>query len=247
MHKTVWLTAEDPFPPEHKWHGWVVAYGADLSPQRLLDAYRKGIFPWYSEGEPIRWCSPDPRAVLPTHLLHIPQRLWREWKRKPFEITADTSFHKVIHACARTPRKWEDGTWITSDMEQAYNRMHDLGYAHSIECWQDSQLVGGLYGLQLGPLFVGESMFYRKSNASKIAFLALCGFALIHNISLIDCQVFTEHLERFGVFEVPRKKYLSWLKVKLPEELPRHQWTFNYDDVNHALITLWNKQKEKSR
>jgi len=242
MRSEVWLQPDDPFPAEKYWQGWVVAYGGDLSPIRLLDAYRKGIFPWYSEGEPIRWCSPDPRAVLPTHLLHIPQRLWREWKRSPFSITADTSFREVIQTCATTPRKGEDGTWITSDIQENYIRLHELGYAHSIECWKDKLLVGGLYGIQLGPLFVGESMFYHVSNASKIAFLALCGFSLLSEIKLIDCQVFSEHLEQFGVFPVPRKKYLSWLKVNIPEHLPTNFWVLDIEKI-HEVLSILKKQK----
>lgn len=246
MRSAVWLKPNDPFPAEKYWQGWVVAYGGDLSPTRLIDAYRKGIFPWYSEGEPIRWCSPDPRAVLPIHLLHIPHRLWREWKKKPFRITADTSFQKVIHECAKTPRKWEDGTWITTDIEQNYIRLHEMGYTHSIECWEDKTLVGGLYGVQLGPLFVGESMFYHISNASKIAFLALCGFSFLHGIKLIDCQVFSEHLEQFGVFAVPRKKYLSWLRVSLPENLPTERWQLDMDKVYEAVLCLKKKRLEQS-
>lgn len=242
MRNVVYLKPEDPFPEEKYWQGWVVAYGGDLSPPRLIDAYRRGIFPWYSEGEPIRWCSPDPRAVLPAHLLHIPRRLWREWKKKPMHITADTSFPDVIRACAKTPRKWEEGTWITPDIEKNYIRLYELGYAHSIECWQDKTLVGGLYGIQLGPLFVGESMFHYISNASKIAFIVLCGFSLLNGIKLVDCQVFSEHLEQFGVFAVPRKKYLSWLKTNLPAHLPTERWWIDIDKVHEVICSL-RKQK----
>ncbi len=238
MRSVVWLNPEDPFPPEKYWQGWVVAYGGDLSSSRLLDAYRKGIFPWYTDGEPIRWCSPDPRAVLPAHSLHIPQRLWREWKKNPFHITADTAFTEVIHACAKTPRKGEDGTWITSDMEKAYIQLHKLGYAHSIECWQEKKLVGGLYGIHLGPIFVGESMFYHVSNASKIAFIALCGYAMLNKIKVIDCQVLTEHLEQFGVFTIPRKTYLSWLKINLPEKLPVDKWQVDIDKIYEVIYLL---------
>lgn len=243
MGKPIWLKSEDPFPPERYWQGWVVAYGGDLSPSRLLEAYRQGIFPWYEEGEPIRWCSPDPRAILPTHRLHIPRRLWRVWKQKPFRITADTAFREVIHACAQTPRKDEDGTWITSDIEKNYIRLHELGHAHSIECWDGTQLVGGLYGICMDTLFVGESMFHRTTNASKIAFLGLCGFALLHNIKLIDCQVFSEHLEQFGTLLIPRHIYLNWLRANLPENLTRRQWNLDENQVHEALVDLRKHQK----
>ncbi|HOV32761.1 MAG TPA: leucyl/phenylalanyl-tRNA--protein transferase [Candidatus Hydrogenedens sp.] len=231
MQKPVWLKPEDSFPPEKYWQGWITAYGGDLSPSRLLEAYRLGIFPWYEEGEPIRWCSPDPRAVLPTHILHIPRRLWRVWKQKPFQITADTAFREVIHACAITPRNGEDGTWITSDIEKNYIRLHELGHAHSIECWDDNQLVGGLYGIHLGPIFVGESMFHWETNASKIAFLGLCGFAMLHNIKIIDCQIFSEYLEQFGTIPIRRQIYLNWLKENLPEGLPQEHWKLDVDEI----------------
>ncbi len=241
MKNVVWLKSDDPFPEEKYWQGWVVAYGGNISPSRLIDAYHKGIFPWYSEGEPIRWCSPDPRAVLPTHSLHIPQRLWREWKNKSFRITADTSFKEVVRACATTPRKHEDGTWITTEIQENYIQLHELGYAHSIECWKEKTLVGGLYGVHLGPLFVGESMFHHVSNASKIAFIALCGFSLMKGIKLIDCQVFSEHLERFGVFAVPRKKYLNWLKTNIPDNLPTEKWQLDTDKIYEKIHLLKKK------
>ncbi len=243
MRKSVWLKPEDPFPPEKYWEGWVVAYGGDLSPSRILDAYRQGIFPWYEEGEPIRWCSPDPRAVLFINRLHIPRRLWRVWKQELFRITADTAFREVIYACAQTPRNGEDGTWITSDIEKNYIRLHDLGYAHSIECWIDNQLVGGLYGINLGPIFVGESMFHWETNASKIALLGLCGFAMLHNIKVIDCQVFSEHLEQFGTFLIQRHIYLNWLKTNLPENLPQGKWELDIDKIHESLVNLQKYQR----
>lgn len=238
MRVPVWLGPEDPFPPMELWCGWEVAYGGDLSVERLLTAYRQGIFPWYDEGEPIRWCSPDPRAVLPPHLLHIPRRLWREWSKHELVITADMAFEAVVEQCATVFRRDQVGTWITAEMKEAYAQLHKEGYAHSVECWLGSELVGGLYGVQLGPLFVGESMFHRRTNASKIAFLALCGHSLLHQIQLIDCQVFTEHLAQFGVFPVPRRNYLAWLRTKLPESLPRMRWSIDIHQVDEVLSQL---------
>lgn len=239
----VWLWRDEPFPPECMWYGWVVAYGGDLSPQRLLSAYKQGIFPWYEEGEPIRWCSPDPRAILPPKELHIPRRLWRDWKKQDFSITADLAFPDVIKMCAKVPRAREEGTWITKDMEKAYVDIHNLGYAHSIEVWRNGKLVGGLYGVHLGPIFVGESMFHIEPNTSKLAFLALCGHALVNDIKIIDCQVMSEHLEQFGVYPVSRKKYLAWLRKNLPSEIPSKRWCLDIDKINSALSELWNNQK----
>ncbi len=242
----VWLWGDEPFPPEWMWEGWVVAYGGDLSPQRLLDAYKKGIFPWYDEGEPIRWCSPDPRAILSPRKLHIPRRLWREWKKFDFTLTADKAFVNVITLCAEVPRRYETGTWITRDMREAYITLHFLGYAHSIEVWRGDNLVGGLYGVGLGPIFVGESMFHLQPNTSKLAFLALCGYAMVNGIKIIDCQVVSEHLEQFGVYPVSRKKYLAWLKTKLPKKIPTGKWQLDMEKVHQALLKLWQNQKESN-
>ncbi len=240
----MWLWGDEPFPPEWMWEGWVVAYGGDLSPKRLLEAYRKGIFPWYSEGEPVRWCSPDPRAILPPEKLHIPRRLWREWKKFDFIIKADSAFRDVIELCATVPRRGEYDTWITKDMQRAYIALHELGYAHSVEVWRGDRIVGGLYGIGLGSIFVGESMFHLERNASKLAFLALCGYALVKEIKIIDCQVVSEHLEQFGVYGVSRRKYLAWLRTKLPETIPTDKWVINLDEVHQALAKIWEKQKE---
>ncbi|MCX8063573.1 MAG: leucyl/phenylalanyl-tRNA--protein transferase [Candidatus Hydrogenedentes bacterium] len=240
----LWIWGDEPFPPEWMWQGWVVAYGGDLSPKRLLTAYREGIFPWYSEDEPIRWCSPDPRAILPPQKLHIPRRLWREWKKRSFNITADTVFTDVIWMCSKVPRPHEKGTWITKDMIKAYIEFYELGYAHSVEVWQNGNLVGGLYGVYLGPIFVGESMFHTEPNTSKLAFLALCGYALLNNIKIIDCQVISEHLSQFGVYPISRKKYLAWLRTKLPKEIPTHRWELDIDKIHSALLEIWDRQDE---
>ena len=191
----------------------IVAVGGGLSPQRLLEAYRGGIFPWYQEGQPVLWHSPDPRMVLPPRELVVNRSLRKSIRRARFELRMDTAFEAVIRACAQVPREGQDGTWITEEMIQAYIGLHGIGHAHSVEAWVGERLVGGLYGVAVGAVFCGESMFARESDASKVAFVGLVESLTRWGFELIDCQVYTEHLDRFGAFEIPRAQFLRALGV----------------------------------
>lgn len=188
----------------------LLAVGGDLSPARLLNAYRQGIFPWYSEGQPILWWSPNPRAVLYPNALKISQSLRKKLRKQLFRVTLDTAFPEVIEACSE-PRAEQDGTWITDEMKQAYIHLHRIGFAHSVECWEDEQLVGGLYGISMGKVFFGESMFARRSDASKIAFAHLVEQLKDWGFGLIDCQVHTGHLASLGAEDIPRVSFLELL------------------------------------
>ncbi len=206
------LSAHLSFPPPYlAIKEGLLAVGGDLSVERLEVAYRSGIFPWYSEGEPILWWSPDPRLVLYPEELKISKSLRKLIKKGLFRITFDKSFDTVIQECAEAKRSYGDGTWITDKMKIAYCEFHRQGYAHSVEAWQGDQLVGGLYGVSIGRAFFGESMFSQVSNASKVAFVALVENLKRLNFVLIDCQVKTDHLMRFGAREVPRKVFLEQL------------------------------------
>jgi leucyl/phenylalanyl-tRNA--protein transferase len=187
----------------------LLAVGGDLDPARVLLAYRSGIFPWYSRGEPILWWSPDPRMVLPVHALHVPRSLAKRARRGDYRLTMDTAFAEVIAQCGALPRPGQKGTWITADMKRTFVRLHELGHAHSVEAWEGEALVGGLYGLAVGRLFCGESMFTLRPDASKVAFVALVEQLRAWDVPLIDCQVHTEHLARFGAHEVPRTQFLA--------------------------------------
>lgn len=189
-----------------------MAVGGDLTVDRLISAYRSGIFPWYAEGDPILWWSPDPRLVLYPEELRISKSLKRVIKKDIFRITFDRAFEAVIEGCAETKRSYGEGTWITDEMKDAYCRLHRHGYAHSVEAWQADKLVGGLYGVMLGRAFFGESMFSRVSNSSKVAFVRLVQNLKRMRVKLIDCQVKTDHLMRFGAREIPRKVFLEQLR-----------------------------------
>ncbi|BBO66193.1 leucyl/phenylalanyl-tRNA--protein transferase [Desulfosarcina alkanivorans] len=198
------------FPPPHlAIKEGLLAVGGDLSPERLILAYRNGIFPWYSPGDPILWWSPDPRLVLYPDELYVSKSLRRVIRRKRFHITFDEAFDSVIRECAEVKRSYGEGTWITEEMKDAYCELHRQGYAHSVEAWQGDSLVGGLYGIAIGHAFFGESMFSRVSNASKVAFVSLVENLRKLNFKLIDCQVKTDHLIRFGAREIPRKLFLE--------------------------------------
>lgn len=186
----------------------LLAVGGDLRPERIVLAYRNGIFPWYNPGEPILWWSPDPRLVLFPDELHCPRRLMRLMKKRPFHVTYDRAFSRVIRQCKETRQV----TWITEEMLDAYLNLHELGIAHSFEAWQDDELVGGLYGIRLGHVFFGESMFTKVSNASKIAFVTAVRFLQEMGVELIDCQVETGHLKRFGARPIERQEFLRLLK-----------------------------------
>jgi leucyl/phenylalanyl-tRNA--protein transferase len=208
------------FPPAHlAIKEGLLAVGGDLSVERLLVAYRNGIFPWYSEGEPILWWSPDPRLVLYPAELRISRSLQKTIRRNLFQTTFDSAFDDVVQACAETKRTYGDGTWITDEMKEAYGRLFYRGYAHSVEAWQAGNLVGGLYGVSIGRVFFGESMFSRVSNASKVAFVALVKDLQHRAFVLIDCQVRTDHLIRFGAREIPRKHFLEQV-AKATRERP---------------------------
>jgi len=189
----------------------VVAFGGDLSPDRLILAYKSGIFPWYSEGYPITWYSPDPRMVLFPKDIKISKSMRQILKKNPFEIRFNSAFADVIHNCKIVKRNGEEGTWITDAMEKSYNELHKLGWAKSVEVFQNNQLVGGLYGIDLGAIFCGESMFSKVSNASKVAFIWLADYLDKQNYKLIDCQVYNEHLDSLGAVEIPRTAFLSYL------------------------------------
>ena len=209
-HVIPWLDPETPFPPlDHALvrPNGLLAAGADLSPTRLIDAYRHGIYPWYSEGQPLLWWSPDPRMVLYSDEFKVSRSLAKRIKRRDFDIRIDTAFDDVIRACATVPRDRQMGTWITDDMVNAYRRLHELGYAHCVEAWRDNELVGGLYGLAIGRVFFGESMFARTSDASKVALAALVALLQRQRVPLIDCQQETEHLASMGARPIPRRQF----------------------------------------
>jgi len=193
----------------------LLAGGGDLSPERLMEAYRRGIFPWYSSGQPVLWWSPDPREVLFPAEFHVSRSLRRHLRHANYRITENQAFRQVVSASA-APRTGQTGaaggTWITPEMQSAYCELHDLGLAHSIEVWSGDTLVGGLYGVRSGGVFSGESMFSRESNASKAALAWLAGAAPERGIRLIDCQMPTAHLRSLGSRPLPRKQFLEWLK-----------------------------------
>lgn len=217
------------FPPVHLAEDGLLALGGDLRPERLLLAYTQGIFPWYAENLPILWHSPDPRMVMTTRDLIVQRSLRKAIKRKPYELTVDKAFRDVLHGCAEVPRPGQNGTWLIPEMVDAYIKLHELGFAHSFEAWKDGTLVGGLYGVSLGAAFFGESMFALAPDASKIAFVASVRQLDAWRIGLIDCQVHTEHLERFGAYEVPRLDYLQMLARALDEPTRRGAWAFDLD------------------
>lgn len=205
----------------------LLAVGGDLSRSRLLLAYSLGIFPWYSDGEPILWWSPDPRLVLYPDELKITRSLNRVIKKGAFTLTIDRAFDRVINECARVPREKQRGTWIVAEMVEAYCRLHASGFAHSVEAWADNRLAGGLYGVSLGRCFFGESMFTLVSNASKVAFVALVQYLQSLNFTLIDCQISTDHLIRFGAREISRTRYLRELEEGLKAPTLRGKWVLD--------------------
>ena len=186
--------------------------GGDLTPERLMLGYSRGIFPWYDEDSPILWWSPDPRCVLFTHKLHVNARLRRTLRKCAFSFSVDTCFERVIRLCSEVPRPGQDGTWIVPDMREAYQRLHELGHAHSVEVWDGGELVGGLYGVKLGRVFFGESMFHLRSYASKAAVVFLVEQLRAQGVELLDCQQTTPHMIRFGAEELPRRQFLSLVR-----------------------------------
>jgi leucyl/phenylalanyl-tRNA--protein transferase len=209
-----WLGSDTSFPPLQsalKEPNGLLAVGGDLSPRRLLAAYRHGIFPWYSEGDPILWWSPDPRMVLVPGELRVTRSLAKTLRNAAYEVRFDTAFDEVMRGCA-APRTDQPGTWITAEMRAAYNRLHELGYAHCAETWIDGELAGGLYGVAIGRMFYGESMFARRRDASKIAFVHLVRHLQAEEFGLIDCQMHTEHLASLGAREISRREFSRRLR-----------------------------------
>lgn len=230
------LTRHHVFPPPALAEpGGLLAVGGDLAPDRLLLAYRSGIFPWYSEGEPIWWHSPDPRFVLEPAALHVPRSLAKILRRGDYELRFDTCFDEVVLRCAKVPRPRQRGTWITRDMRAAYAQLHARGLAHSAEAWRDGQLCGGLYGISLGGVFFGESMFADAPDASKCAFVTLVRWMAARGCALVDSQVHTDHLARFGAEHWPRERYLARLAELVDAPGIPGPWTLNPDDP--ALLT----------
>jgi leucyl/phenylalanyl-tRNA--protein transferase len=212
------------FPPvEQTAESGLLAVGGDLSPERLLTAYSEGIFPWYGDGEPLLWWSPDPRFVLFTDELRISRSMRQFLKRGVLRITFDQAFREVVAACRR-PRPGQDGTWITTEMREAYAVLHDLGFAHSVEVWREKELVGGLYGVSLGRAFFGESMFSVIPNASKTALITLVLCLKERGFDIIDCQVETAHLTSLGARPIPRREFCVRLKESLRHETLRGNW-----------------------
>lgn len=203
----------------------LLAAGGDLSPKRLLEAYSNGIFPWFSENEPVLWWSPNPRMVLFPDELKISRSLRRTLKKGRYQIRTDYAFGEVIQACAM-PRKGQAGTWIHPEMTNAYTALHEMGLAHSVETWMDDVLVGGLYGVSLGKVFFGESMFSQVSDASKIALVHLVRQLQYWKFGLIDCQVRTNHLENLGAREISRVEFSQKLNIFITELGPRNKWNF---------------------
>lgn len=229
-----WLDPHDPFPPPDTALGpdsdapGLLAASRDLTPQRLLLAYRQGIFPWYAEGQPVLWWSTDPRMVLEPAALKVSDTFRKTLKRvlrdDDWQIQVDHDFTAVMQACANAPRDGQHGTWITPEIIDAYGALHARGLAHSVETWYRGERVGGLYGVALGRMFYGESMFARRSDASKIALAALCAFLTSHGVAMIDCQQETEHLASLGARPIARPRFLAHVRqaVTQPEIAPWH-------------------------
>ena len=221
-----WLEGEPAFPPlAHALAepNGLLAAGGELEPRWLLAAYRQGIFPWFSEGEPILWWSPDPRLVLVPGEIRVHRSLRRTLRRRVFDVRLDTAFAGVVAGCA-APRDPGGGTWILPAMQRAYARMHELGYAHSVECWREGQLVGGLYGIALGRVFFGESMFSHETDASKVALAHLAHLLERWGYRLIDCQMTTSHLLSMGAREIPRVLFAAALERWTPAGPPPGHW-----------------------
>ena len=224
------LDSAPTFPPPHFAEpDGLLAVGGDLSPRRVLTAYASGIFPWPHEGYPLLWFSPDPRMVLVPEELHIARRLRRRLRQRPFRITLDQACARVIENCAHMPRSAGTGTWITAEMSLAYQRLHELGFVHSAEAWRGDDLVGGIYGISLGGIFIGESMFHRADDASRAAFIALVLQIRRWGFGLLAAQVPTEHIAHYGGRPWPRRRYLKRLAELLDRPTRRGRWKLDGD------------------
>lgn len=222
-----WLDSTTEFPPLSlalRNPNGLLCAGGDLSPQRILTAYRLGIFPWYSPGEPILWWSPDPRMTLAPEDFRISHSLHKTLRHHHYEIRLDQNFASVMRACATVPRRGQRGTWITQEMQEAYLRLHQMGIAHSVETWIDDKLAGGLYGLAIGRMFYGESMFSLATDASKIATAHLSRFLKDKGFCLIDCQMATPHLASLGAKEMPRNEFIARLNQLTPDSTGFSLW-----------------------
>lgn len=237
MSDLKWLTASDgpeslPDPSSALAEpNGLLAAGGSLAPEWLLASYSKGIFPWFEAGQPILWWSPDPRAVLDPSELKVSRSLAKRIRRREFETTADRDFTGVIDACA-APRRYTSATWITRNMSDAYTALHNLGWAHSFEAWQQGRLVGGLYGVAIGRVFFGESMFTRRTDASKVAFYHAVRFLSEQGFELIDCQLPSAHLSRLGSTCMPRRDFLARLKVLTGERAGPKSWSESFSEQN---------------
>jgi leucyl/phenylalanyl-tRNA--protein transferase len=213
--------------PESRWASpdGIVAIGGDLSVERLVLAYSNGIFPWYNEGSEILWWTPDPRFVLETKNIKVSKSMRQVIRSKRFKVTFDTQFQQVIQQCKSSARNGQEGTWITQDMENAYILLHEAGHAHSVEVWEENDLVGGLYGVSLGKMFFGESMFAKVSNASKFGFIQLVERLVAKGFEMIDCQDYTAHLESLGAEEISRRSFEIFIQEKIEEDGKMGSWT----------------------
>lgn len=232
-----WLSPTDPFPPTAQAlddPNGLLAAGADLSPARLLDAYTRGIFPWYSEGEPILWWSPTPRCVFLPHQFHASRSLQKRWRSQQYRITLNHAFTEVMYACATVGERARQGTWISPDMQAAYTAMHQLGWAHSLEVWRDETLIGGLYGLAIGRAFFGESMFSYQSDGSKLSLWKLQQSLDALGFLLIDCQVENPHLLSLGAQCLPREAFNTLLSraILAPTPVDQSEWAFVLSELD---------------
>ena len=234
------------FPPaDHANKDGLLAFGGDLSPQRLIVAYANGIFPWYSENEPLLWWSLDPRLIIRPGEMIVSKSLRRLLRLERFEVRIDTNFREVMLHCAETPRKDQDGTWIQDEMVDAYCELHELGIAHSFESYQEGELVGGLYGVSIGKVFFGESMFHTVTDASKVAFYHLHQFLQTHGFKLIDCQQETEHLVSLGAYTIPRRDFIDELKVLTQEATLVGHW--GTEDCEELYLNILQPEKLRFR
>jgi leucyl/phenylalanyl-tRNA--protein transferase len=243
MQRRIQLLSEDPnapFPPVEwalRWPEGLLAAGGDLSPTRLLNAYRHGIFPWYSEGQPILWWAPDPRTVFRTEGVRLSSRFRRSLRKSLWRVVADTAFEQVIDACASLARPGQEGTWITGDMRAAYVELHEQGYAHSVEVFDGGRLVGGIYGVAIGRMFFGESMFSGESGGSKVALAALALRLAEWGWPLIDAQVENQHLMSLGAERWPRRDFVAQVKALTSQAAAPGSWTGRFGEMEAARLS----------